>query len=390
MPNVHTKKGVLLDLPYKFNGFAFEFIARSKYDNLILVRCEDESFFLSLVEKDEKFLIKADKLTRPTNVKILQDAMKAFVEKNSLAITFSTINSKKNHLKRRSKFLKDIKDFIGFKSKSDFEIEIGFGSGRHLLHKAKENSQKIFLGIEIHKPSIEQVLKQCQLQNIENIMILDYDARIALEVLESNSVDKIYVHFPVPWDKKPHRRVISRDFLEVTLRILKRGGKLELRTDSENYFRYAYELFLSLNRCDFSVKKNINIEVSSKYEDRWKKMKKNIYEINLTNLENSSKKEICEIEDFDIEVDFKRIYKNFTNKTIKKDGYFVHFENIYKIDNNSGILKLSFGAYDRAEHKYLLIEGGRASYLPNRVLPIWQNRESNKVVATYLKGFLDE
>ncbi len=169
MPNVHTKKGVLLDFPYKFNGFAFEFIARSKYDNLILVRCEDESFFLSLVEKDEKFLIKADKLTRPTNVKILQDAMKAFVEKNSLDITFSTINSKKNHLKRRSKFLKDIRDFIGFKSKSDFEIEIGFGSGRHLLHKAKENPQKIFLGIEIHKPSIEQVLKQCQLQNIENI-----------------------------------------------------------------------------------------------------------------------------------------------------------------------------------------------------------------------------
>ena len=384
MPNAHVKKSVLLDFPYSHDDFTFGFKAESKYDILISAGYKNEKFFLCLVEKDDKFLIKADKLTRPTNVKILQDAMQAFIKANSLSIISSNIYSKKNHLKTKSKFLKNIKDFMEFSPNSEMEIEIGFGSGRHLLHLARQNPQKIFLGIEIHKPSIEQVLKQCQLQNIENILVLDYDARIVLEVLESNSADKIYVHFPVPWDKKPHRRVISKDFLEVALRVLKKGGKLELRTDSEKYFRYSYELFLSLSRCEFSVKKNSNLEISSKYEDRWKKMQKNIYDLHLMNLEASENKKAYNIESFDKEVDFKKIYEKFNNKTIKKEGYFVHFENIYKIDENSGILKLSFGAYDRPEHKYLLIESSKVSYLPNTVLPIWQNKESNKIIKEYL------
>ncbi len=284
MPNAHVKKSVLLDFPYDYDDFTFAFKAESKYDALILVRHKNEKFFLCVVDKGDKFLIKADKLTRPTNVKILQDAMQTFIKGNNLSIISSNIYSKKNHLKTKSKFLKNIKDFTEFSPNSEMEIEIGFGSGRHLLHLAKQNPQKTYLGIEIHKPSIEQLLKQCQLQNIQNITVLDYDARIVLEVLSSNSVDKIYVHFPVPWDKKPHRRVISKDFLEVAMRVLKKGGKLELRTDSENYFKYSCELFLSLNRCEFSVKKNSNLEISSKYDDRWRKMQKNIYDLHLINL----------------------------------------------------------------------------------------------------------
>ena len=384
MPNAYVKKSALLDFPYSYEDFTFGYKAVSKYDTLISTEYKNEKFFLCFIEKDDKFLIKADKLTRPTNVKIVQDAMQAFINANSLKVLHSNIFSNKNHLRAKPIFLKEIEDFIGFNSDKSVEIEIGFGSGRHLLHLAKQNPQKIFIGIEIHKPSIEQVLKQCKLQNIKNILIIDYDARILLEVLNSNSVDKIYLHFPVPWDKKPHRRVISKDFLEVALRVLKKGGKLEIRTDSENYFRYSYELFLSLNRCEFCVNKNINIEVSSKYEDRWKKMEKNIYDLHLTNLDNSKNREIYQIDSFNKEVNFKRIYNNFKNKTIKKSGYFVHFENIYKIDDNSGVLKLSFGAYDRPEHKYLLIKNSKTTYIPNSVLPIWQNKESNKIIKEYL------
>jgi len=384
MPNAHIKKGKLLKFPYDCKEFIFRFKAKSKYDTLVLVKYKGEDFFLQLIEKDDTFLLKSDKLTRVTNVKIVQDAMKAFIEANDLTVLSSNIDSKKNHLKKSPKQLKKIEDFINFHSECEVELEIGFGSGRHLLYIAKENPQKLFIGIEIHKPSIEQVLKQCQLQNIENLVVLDYDARILLEILDSNTLSKIYVHFPVPWDKKPHRRVISKDFLESAIRVLKKGGKLELRTDSENYFRYSCELFLSLNSCKFEVKKNKDLEISSKYEDRWKKMQKNIYDLHLINLEHSKKKQIQSIEPFEKNVKFDKIYDKFFNQTIKKDGYFVHFENIYKIDEGSGVLKLSFGAYDRPEHKYLLIQDGKPFYLPNNLLPVWQNVQSNKIIKEYL------
>ncbi len=54
-------------------------------------------------------------------------------------------------------------------------------------------------------------------------------------LLTSNKVEKIFVHFPVPWDKKPHRRIFSNEFINEALRILKIKGTLELRTDSRKY-----------------------------------------------------------------------------------------------------------------------------------------------------------
>ena len=63
------------------------------------------------------------------------------------------------------------------------------------------------------------------------------------EMLPSNRCTQIFVHFPVPWDKRPHRRVISPSFLAESMRVLEKGGRLELRTDSDKYFWYSLETF---------------------------------------------------------------------------------------------------------------------------------------------------
>ncbi len=384
MPNAHIKKSAWLDFPCEYGEFTYKFVAKSNYDSLVMVETKKESFFLQIVEKDDRVLLKSDKITRPTNVKVLQEAMLGLIKANGWQTISSNLNSSKNHLKKESRYLKNIEDFVGYKSDKPFEIEIGFGSGRHLLHLAKKNLHKLFLGIEIHKPSIEQLLKQCELQNIENIMVLDYDARILLEVLESNSIDNIYIHFPVPWDKKPHRRVISKPFLEVAIRVLKVGGKLKLRTDSDNYFNYSKELFLSLKRCEFVIKKNIELEVSSKYEDRWRKLDKNIYDLELVVHENSKKRVEYSFKKLDKKVEFKRVLERFENKTVKKEECFVHFENIYKIDDDNGVIKLSFGAYDKPEHRYLIVSNTQVWYLPEYILPIKQNILSDKIIKEYL------
>ena len=95
---------------------------------------------------------------------------------------------------------------------------------------------------------------------------MDYDARLFLEFVPSNSIGKIYVHFPVPWNKKPHRRVISTSFLDESDRVLKVHGKLELRTDSEEYYRFALETFSSPQKSQFDIRKNQDIAIVSKYE----------------------------------------------------------------------------------------------------------------------------
>ncbi len=123
--------------------------------------------------------------------------------------------------KKHNKFGKEVlKEFenINF-SFRDVSIEIGFGSGKHILYQAKKNPHELFIGIEIHTPSAQQLLRQIELQNIENIWVINYDARLLLEMIASNSINRVFVHFPVPWDKKPHRRVISQSFLKEAMRV---------------------------------------------------------------------------------------------------------------------------------------------------------------------------
>jgi len=386
MPNAHIKKSNWLEFPYKYEKFHYKFKAVSKYDTLIMVESKEINFFLQIIEKENELLLKSDKITRPTNVKILQDAMTGFIKANNWHSFSSNINSNKNHMQKKSKYLRNIQEFISFSHPNPIQIEIGFGSGRHLLYQAKNNPQKVFIGVEIHKPSIEQLLKQCELQKIENILVLDYDARILLEVLNSNSIEKIYVHFPVPWDKKPHRRVISRDFINEAVRVLKKGGTLELRTDSDNYFGYSLEQFLNLKKSSFTVFKNRDLQISSKYEDRWKRLNKNIYDLNFKNEEISQKSEKRVPLVFENSVLFSKIKKKFKNEILKEKDFFIHFEDIYEIDEKSGFLRLTFGAYQKSEHLYIYISDKKTEYIPNGVLPSLANTKAHQKIKEWIDG----
>jgi tRNA (guanine-N7-)-methyltransferase len=292
---------------------------------------------------------------------------------------------KNEHLEENNA-LKNIEYFASnFSINQEIRIEIGFGSGRHLLHQAKKNPDIIFIGIEIHRPSIEQVLKQVKIQNLDNLYLLDYDARLFMELIPSNIVDKIYVHFPVPWDKKPHRRVISTSFIEESSRVLKCNGKLELRTDSENYYAYSYETFINFNKTVLYINKNKDIVISSKYEDRWKKMDKNIYDITMINEENSPKLTIDGNFNFNlVKMSNEDILKLYT-KTLKFDNYFIHFERAYILDDGV-MLRISMGSFDRPEHLYLIVIDSKATYYPSLPLKSKSNLAVHKVLEKVLNG----
>jgi len=357
-------------------------------DILVGIKYEEIPFLLTIKEKDNEYIIKSDKVTRISPTFVVKKALTSFCELAECEVVRSNISQiSQRHLQKSEEFLKTIDFFANnFPTDKEVWIEIGFGSGRHLLYQAKTNPDKLFIGIEIHKPSIEQVLKQIHIQKLQNLYIIDYDARLFLEFVESNVVGKIFVHFPVPWDKKPHRRVISEKFINEARRVLKVDGVLELRTDSKNYFDYALELLLEENKIKLEVTKNIRPPVTSKYEDRWRRLKKDIYDIRMINIEESKPLNLC----FDFK--FKNIYnvnkivKNFDNKPLVYEDFFIHFEKLYKIDDNTLLLKLSFGNFDRPEHKYLLIRDGKISYFPKMPVLSLGNIKAHKKIEELLNG----
>jgi tRNA (guanine-N7-)-methyltransferase len=391
MPHLHIKEFRSISFPHMEDEVSFEFIAsnvNNKDEKLIATNYEDEDFFLLVKEEENRSLLKTDKLTRPASIYNVHKALLSYAKAADLEILESNVpQTQKNVHLQEATALKKIEFFANeFPKAKEIRIEVGFGSGRHLLHQAANNPDVLFIGIEIHRPSIEQVLKQIVIQKLDNVMLLDYDARLFMELVPSNLVGAIYVHFPVPWDKKPHRRVISTNFIKEARRVLKVGGTLELRTDSENYYAYSYETFIAFPKTSLTIHKNRDIAVSSKYEDRWKKMEKNIYDVIMSNDEESPALEI--------EGDFsflktpklsKPEILALHNKTIRFEGGFIHFERVYELDNGV-MLRISMGSFDRPEHLYVIIQEDNVSYYPELALRSPINLEAHKNLLKALDG----
>jgi len=120
-------------------------------------------------------------------------------------------------------------------------LEIGFGNGASLLAMAEANPDNNYLGIEVHRPGVCNVLLQIEKLAIDNVRVINADA---VEVLRHNladaALDAVYIFFPDPWHKTRHhkRRLVQPAFVELLQRKLKPGGLLHMATDWENYARH--------------------------------------------------------------------------------------------------------------------------------------------------------
>ncbi len=388
MPHIQIQDFNEVSFPFSHQGIDFDFIASNvnyPEEKLICAKSADKTFLLQVKKGQTNWLLKSDKVTRVSPNIHIKNAINAYADKAGLDILFSNLAQKQMHHREKESALKPINFFAkSFPDVKEIWVEVGFGSGVHLIHQAQENPDVLHIGIEIHKASIEQVLKQISILGLDNIMLVDFDARLFLEFVPSNLVGRIFVHFPVPWDKKPHRRVISHPFISESIRALKKEGTLELRSDSENYFAYSLQTFLELSQSDFQVRKNQDIGIVSKYESRWRKMEKNIYDITLSNHEDSDP--IKNDYDFSLEDKCNADLESLNTQTIRFENGFIHFERLYKIGQDGYLVRLSMGSFDKPEHLFVLIKDGFTSYFPTEPIASKTNYNSHLKLKELLYG----
>ncbi len=357
----------------------FRATSLSSDDEILGVELGGEEFLLQIKPDEHDTLVKYDKVTRPLKVNLLKEALDRVSKELKLDVQSSNITIHNTKAALSSEYFKKIEDFEDITyPKEKISVEVGFGSGRHLLHQAEKNPDTLFIGLEIHTPSAQQVLKQIELQGIENIWVVNYDARLFLEMLPSNVCEQIFVHFPVPWDKKPHRRVISPSFLEESMRVLREGGRLELRTDSDNYYWYSLETFFSVRRTHVEIRKNEALEVTSKYEARWLRQEKDIYDVYVKCQENSEPRKLSMDFNFNDVKYTNGLEEGLSKKPMVFDGYFVHFERMYKSGEDKLLVKCAFGSFDRPEHKYILLTNESCRYFVSPPVKTQVNYEAHK------------
>ena len=165
------------------------------------------------------------------------------------------------------------------------------------------------------------------------------------------------------------------------------GGQLELRTDSENYYAFSYETFISRTKVKLQINKNQDIAIVSKYEDRWRKMEKNIYDITMINDEESEPLHVSDNFNF-IEISARPQTLANLNGVIKKfDDGFIHIERVYNVENkNMMVFRISMGSFDRPEHLYAILDGEQTRYFPKSPLRSSANLAAHKILNEMLHG----
>lgn len=120
-------------------------------------------------------------------------------------------------------------------------LEIGFGGGEHLIHRAVEQPETGFLGVEPFVNSMAKLVGRVEETGARNVRLYDDDATELLDWLPAASIDQIDLLYPDPWPKKKHwkRRFVSTVNLDRFARVLKPGGLFCFASDIDTYVNWT-------------------------------------------------------------------------------------------------------------------------------------------------------
>ncbi len=85
-------------------------------------------------------------------------------------------------------------------------LEIGFGSGEHLLWQAERHNEIGFIGCEPFINGMGSLLGAVEERGIRTIRVHDGDAREVLAWLPDRSIGRIFLLFPDPWPKRRQQK----------------------------------------------------------------------------------------------------------------------------------------------------------------------------------------
>lgn len=112
-------------------------------------------------------------------------------------------------------------------------LEIGFGSGEHLLHQVRSNPAIGFIGCEAFEGGVAKLLAGAEQDPPGNLRLHFGDALDLLTWLPPGELARIDLLYPDPWPKRRHwkRRFVNAERTERLATLLKPGGHFRFASD---------------------------------------------------------------------------------------------------------------------------------------------------------------
>ncbi|MDF3028530.1 MAG: tRNA ((7)-)-methyltransferase [Fluviicola sp.] len=128
-----------------------------------------------------------------------------------------------------------------FKNSNPIVLELGCGKGEYSVGLAKHYPNKNFIGVDIKGSRMFVGAKEALDENLTNVAFLRTKIDFIDSYFEANEVDEIWLTFSDPQPLKPRKRLTSEQFISRYKRILKPGGLIHLKTDSDLLFESTEE-----------------------------------------------------------------------------------------------------------------------------------------------------
>ena len=182
------------------------------------------------------------------------------------------------------------KDF--FKNKNPIVLELGCGKGEYTVHLAQRSPHINHIGIDIKGARFWRGAKTAIEEGYTNVCFIRMQVELIVQCFAEGEVDEIWITFPDPQIKykRTKHRLTQPDLLKIYKTVLKSGGLIHLKTDSEFLFGYTLGVVSQMGVIKYahhdiynnSDAPDIATEIQTFYENQFLEKKKAISYMNFT------------------------------------------------------------------------------------------------------------
>lgn len=162
-------------------------------------------------------------------------------------------------------------------------LELGMGKGEMIVELAKQNPDKLYIGVEKYPTVAAIAAKRCLKEGVTNFKIICQDI-IVLPSLIKGKTNLIWLTFSDPWPKNRHekRRLTHIDYMNIYKKMMTTDGVLKFKSDNDKLFEWSVEhleenkIKLSNVTRDFHEHKASADNIMTGYEKKWSETGKKI------------------------------------------------------------------------------------------------------------------
>ncbi|HAS36823.1 MAG TPA: tRNA (guanosine(46)-N7)-methyltransferase TrmB [Flavobacteriales bacterium] len=130
-----------------------------------------------------------------------------------------------------------------FKNNNPLVLELACGKGEFALAMAKMWPERNYLGIDIKGARMYVGANEALSSDLRNVAFLRTRIDFVETFFGEDEVDEIWITFPdpQPQDNRAKKRLTSPMFIDRYRKLLKKGGEIRLKTDSDFFYNYTLE-----------------------------------------------------------------------------------------------------------------------------------------------------